>query len=445
MGARARAAVIKRLCRNALPVPAAPIHRLVNGADSEPSDRSAEFSFVDLGDSFRLALMLTPKGRGSFGAQAQELMTVSQSLLARQRQRMAVTFQTVFLRDPADRPMCEQLFARTYGQRMPVTNFVLQPPCCGAALAMEAWAVGGPSVRLEHFGPHALVVSYDSVRWVYCAGVEVTSGAGAYAQSLAALQQMRTALAKTGAGFEQVVRTWFYVGDITQPEAGSQRYKEMNRARSDFYRDMRFGCVLAQPMIPHGIYPASTGIGMRGSALVAGCLSVQTKRKDVFLLPLENPQQTPAYAYHPRHSPLSPKFSRAVALVVGDYLTTWVSGTASIVGSESRHPGDLEKQTEQTIDNIERLIAPENFAFHGVAGAGAGLHDLAKIRVYLKRAEDFPKCKAICERRFGHVPAIYAVAEICRPELLVEIEGVAFSHYLKPEPTRNRNGAPRSV
>ena len=151
-----------------------------------------------------------------------------------------------------------------------------------------------------------------------------------------------------------------------------------------------------------------------------------------------NPQQTPAYAYHPRHSPLSPKFSRGVALVVGNYMTTWISGTASIVGSESKHQGDIEKQTEQTIDNIERLISPENFTFHGVPGAGATLHDLAKIRIYLKRREDFNIARSICERRFGHVPAIYAVADICRPELLIEIEGVAFSRHFPPAaPARN--------
>src|SRR5205814_156220 len=102
---------------------------------------------------------------------------------------------------------------------------------------------------------------------------------------------------------------------------------------------------------------------------------------------------------------------------------TWVSGTASVVNSQSCHPGDIEKQTEQAITNIERLIAPENFAFHGIKGAGATLRDLAKIRVYLKRLSDFERCKAICERRLGSVPAIYAVADICRPELLVEIEG----------------------
>src|SRR6185369_1184800 len=145
------------------------------------------------------------------------------------------------------------------------------------------------------------------------------------------------------------------------------------------------------------------------------------------LLPLENPQQTPAYAYHPRFSPQSPKFSRGVALVLGDYITTWVSGTASVVHSLSVHQGDIKKQTEQTIENIEKLISAENFAFHGIKHGGSRLNDLAKIRVYLKRPEDFAECKAICEKRFGSVPAIYAVADVCRQELLVEIEGVAFS------------------
>jgi enamine deaminase RidA (YjgF/YER057c/UK114 family) len=438
-GARARAAVIKRLCRNALPVPA-PSAPLVVANGLHPAGRPAEFSFIDLGDSARVALMLTPKGRGGFREQAEEVLSVLRTVLERQPLSMAVTFQTVFLRDAADQPVCEQLFSAYYGKQSPVTNFVLQPPCCGAGLAIEAWAVGGPSVKLERFGPHALAVSYDSIRWVYCAGIESPGSNGVYRQSSLALEQMRAALAGAGAGFEQVVRTWFYLGNITEPDADTQRYKEMNRARSDFYRDIQFGCLLAQPPIPHGIYPASTGIGMAGNGLVGGCMTVQTQRKDVFLLPLENPQQTPAYAYHPRHSPLSPKFSRAVALILGDYVTSWISGTASIVGSESRHPGDIEKQTEQTIDNIERLVAPENFAFHGVNGAGAGLHDLAKIRVYLKREKDFPICKAICERRFGQVPAIYAVADICRPELLVEIEGVAFSRYLPPASVPGKNG-----
>jgi enamine deaminase RidA (YjgF/YER057c/UK114 family) len=397
------------------------------------SAEGAAYSFVDLGDSARVALSLAPGGRGPFREQAREVMAALQAILAKQPEQMTVTVQTVFLRDAADQAECEAIFGAHYGAQWPVTNFVSQPPCSGAALALEAWAIGGDSVRIERYGLEALVVSYDSVRWVHCGGVKALASLdGAYPQALDALARLSRVLARAGCGLEQVVRTWFYLGGITDPEAKVWRYQELNRARSDFYRAIRFHSSRLQRDNPPGVYPASTGIGMSSPGLVIGCLALETDREDVLLLPLENPQQTPAYAYHSKYSSQSPKFSRAMALRLGDYLTTWISGTASIVGSESCHPGDIEKQTEQTIDNIQRLIASDNFAAHGVSGAGAALHDLAKIRVYLKRLEDLDKCRAICRQRFGAVPAVYAVADICRPELLVEIEGVAFSRYSPP-------------
>ena len=110
-----------------------------------------------------------------------------------------------------------------------------------------------------------------------------------------------------------------------------------------------------------------------------------------------------------------------------------VSGTASIVNAETVHKGDIVKQTEQTLTNIEKLIAPENFARQGWADAGATFEDLARLHVYVKRPEDYEACRAVCERRVGHVPSIYAVADVCRPDLLVEIEGVAFSRVRKPQ------------
>ncbi len=387
-----------------------------------------ECSHVDLGDSARVALMITPRGRGAFQEQAQEVLSAMLGVLEKQPQPMVVTVQTVFLREARDQAECERILTTFYGSKLPVTNYVLQPPCCGAALAMEAWAIGGELVRVEHYGPEALAVSYDSVRWVYCGGIRSAgASAGVYPQTMEALERMREALIRAGSSIEHVVRTWFYLGGITEAEAEMERYQELNRARSDFYSDIHFCGSLLERNSPRGVYPASTGIGMAGAGLVVSCLALETRRKDVSLFPLENPRQTPAYVYHSRYSPRSPKFSRAMALVLGDYVTTWISGTASIVDSESRHAGDAERQTEETIDNIERLIAPDNFTRHGMKGAGASLHDLAKVRVYLKRAQDFEGCKAICERRFGPVPTIYAIADICRPELLVEIEGVAFS------------------
>ncbi len=390
----------------------------------------AGFTALDLGDARRISLMLAPRKRGCFEEQLCEVLAAMQEALSQQPKPITVTSQTVFLANAGDRAQCELILASHYGGDLPVTNFVLQPPCCGAAVALEAWAIGGQSARIERFGPHAVAVQYDGIRWVYCGGISPGEEAGSvYAQTTTALNRMGQALKAAGSGLEHVVRTWFYIGGITDQEGPTERYKELNRARADMYQAIRFHPGLSKRGATTGVYPASTGIGMCGSGLVLGCSALQTRRKDAFLLPLENPQQTPAYAYHPKYSPQSPKFSRGMALVLGKQLTVWISGTASIVDSESHHPGDIVKQTEQTIDNIERLIGPENFGFHGLQGAGARLQDLAKVRVYVKRPEDFPKCREVCAQRFGQVPTIYAIADICRPELLVEIEGIAFSGY----------------
>ena len=435
-GVRKRAASSKRLPGRGLTAPSGSA-RMVSANGRSASGDGAEHSYVDLGDSARVALMISPQGRGAFAGQVHEVLSRLVHVLEEQPQAMAVTVQTVFLREAGDQEECARLLADFFGAKKPVTNYVLQPPCDGAALALEAWAIGGKSVRVEHYGPQVLAVTHDSVRWIYCAGVSPEGGVGGiYSQTMDALRQMRAGLIQAGSSIEQVVRTWFYLGGITEPEADHQRYQELNRARTDSYRDIRFHCSLLDSNSPQVVYPASTGIGMAGTGLVLSCLALETTREDVCLLPLENPQQTPAYAYHPKYSPQSPKFSRAVALVLGNYVTTWISGTASIVNSETCYVGDIEKQTEQTIENIERLIAPDNFALHGVKGAGARLHDVAKIRVYLKRAEDLAKCRAVCQRRFGQVPVIYAVADVCRPELLVEIEGVAFTRYSRAPVTR---------
>jgi len=171
---------------------------------------SADYSVVDLVDASRISFMLRPKSRGSFSEQVKELLSTLQSGLKQQGQCVMVVIQTVFLRNASAQAECERIFAEHYGAAVPVTNFVLQPPCCGAALALEAWAIAGATARVEHFGPHAVAVSYDSVRWVYCAGIQSRNvGPGAYPLAMDVLGNMESSLAKAGTGFEHVVRTWF--------------------------------------------------------------------------------------------------------------------------------------------------------------------------------------------------------------------------------------------
>ncbi|MCA9089283.1 MAG: hypothetical protein KDA90_11710 [Planctomycetaceae bacterium] len=385
-------------------------------------------SVIDLEQVTRIGLMITPQSCGTVIDQSWEAISTIRAVLRQQAIPMTVTSQNVFVRSAEDVVPIEDLFRSYYRDRMPATNFIVQPPCGGQALAIEAWAIGGDDSHVEFLAPNVVSVQYNGLRWVHVS--EVTpddSSADAYTQSKQAFDNLLQQLKQAGTSFQDVVRTWIYQGSITEVEGAVERYREMNRARSDFFDAQQALKQMTVCREARTYYPASTGIGMLGRGLTLSCMALQTDRADVQLLPLENPQQTSAFDYSSKFSTKSPKFSRAMAVVIGDYVTTWISGTASIVNSESVHIGDVEKQTEQTIENIRRLISAENFSRHGVPGAGAELSDLAKVRVYIKHAEDYQKCRSICERHFGALPAIYAQADVCRPDLLVEIEGVAFS------------------
>ncbi|MBI2949390.1 MAG: dioxygenase [Verrucomicrobia bacterium] len=385
---------------------------------------------LELGSLAQFAVLGVPGIRGSFRLQAEELFAQLFCLLSRQTTALTATTMMVFLRHEADEAECREVIRARFGEALPVTTFVVQPPCSGAALGVELWALGGPGVTVKRFGAHVLAVESEGIRWIHCGGIGGYGGTdGAYGESAFSFQEMQQQLARAGIGFDQVVRTWLYVNQITSGEDGCQRYQELNRARTDFYRGIHFGAKHRAEAAPTDIYPASTGIGTRGSHITMSCLALDSRRPDVFLLPLENPQQMAAYNYQAQYSPQSPKFSRAMAVVQGHFVSTLVSGTASIVNTQTCHVGDIVRQTEQTLENIERLIAPENFARHGLPGAGATLQDIAKLRVYVKHQEDYEQCREVCERWLPGVPAIYLRADVCRSDLLVEIEAVAFSPF----------------
>ncbi len=396
-----------------------------------------QHTVVELERVHRLALMITPQATGSAIDQAWEAVSTVRVILNQQSVPMTLTMQTVFVRSAEDIEPFRNLFQAYYGDRMPPTSFIVQSPCGGQALAIEAWALGGDDIEVEHHAPDVMTVAYDGLRWIHIAGVRPPEDVtGAYDQSKELFKELSKRLKSCGSGFRDVPRVWLYQGGIVENEnqAGEtpvERYRELNRARTDYFNERQLCGEMNVTDDGRVVYPASTGIGMTGLGLTLSCLGLQTSRSDVRLQALENPGQTSAYDYAHRFSLKSPKFSRAMAVVIGDYVTTWISGTASILDSESVHLGDIEKQTHQTIDNIQRLISEENFGSHGIAGAGAALSDLAKVRVYVKRAEDFEKCRAVCKSRFGDLPTIYALADVCRGELLVEIEGVAFSRILK--------------
>ncbi len=206
-------------------------------------------------------------------------------------------------------------------------------------------------------------------------------------------------------GYPHVWRMWNVFGDINGSEHGLERYQAFCRGR---HRALA-------PMLPdfERSLPAASAIGGRLPALTLSFLAATGPAAQV-----ENPRQVSAFRYPRRYGPKSPSFSRAVLTDWGDgghHL--YVSGTASIVGDESRHVGDFDGQLAEALDNFESVLA---------AGkrAGGELRP-ALLRFYLRDPGRADSVRAAAAQRFGPVPVLLLQGEICRTDLLLEVEGIA--------------------
>ncbi len=394
------------------------------------SSEGIGYSVVELNDVRHVFASAVPRTGDTLEEQAQDALRTIKEVNHEEGTRGSIVEQAVFMKDIGQMEACRRIMHDFYGDELPATTYIPQPPCQGKLLSIEALGVGRVTegVEIRRLCDRIVVASHSGVSWVHCGQVVPTTEAtGVYDRSLSAFENMRQMLGSAGMRFQQVIRTWLYLGDIVGPEGDTQRYKELNRARTDFFKDITFAPVKMPASVNHALYPASTGIGANSRDVVMSCIALATDRDDIVGTPLENPLQTSAFDYSVKYGPKSPKFARAMALSCGPFATIFISGTASITQSETRHVGDVEGQTRQTLDNIEALISEDNLRRHGMPGLGTSLEGLALVRVYIKRQEDYARTRAVCEDRLGELPTVYAVADVCRPELLVEIEGIAFS------------------
>jgi enamine deaminase RidA (YjgF/YER057c/UK114 family) len=391
------------------------------------------YSVVELSDVRHVFAAAVPHNGTTLEEQTHDALRTIEAVVDEEGTRASIVHQAVFVADEAYIEPCRRLIHNFYGDDLPATTYVRQRPCQGKMLAIEAMGVGQgeKEVRIDRISEQLVRVSHNDISWVHCAQVvPQIHTAGVHARSLNALAAMRSLLDQAGVRVDQIIRTWLYLGDIVGMEGAVQRYQELNRARTDSFEGTDFLADrlprAAQSAELHA-YPASTGIGTEGNDIMMSCIALATDRKDILAVPLENPRQTAAYDYAASYSPKSPKFARAMALSCGSHATIFISGTASITHSETRHVGNPAAQTHETLDNIEALIGEGNLARHGLPGLGSSIANLGLVRVYVKRQEDYCRIRAACRERLGEVPTVYAIADVCRPELLVEIEGIAFS------------------
>jgi len=217
------------------------------------------------------------------------------------------------------------------------------------------------------------------------------------------------------------IRFWNFIPQIHEPMGGGlDRYMVFNSGRFE-----AFSHWLAPDPRKEQLLPTATGVGHNGRDLVIHCLASQSPGQAV-----ENPRQRPAYKYSQRFGPLPPCFARATVVegVLGDDPIILIGGTASVLGEDSLHIDDAESQTSETIENLSSLICQ---ACSG-SSAGSNGHDhawlehLTHLRVYYKNESDKGQIESLIAGRISNVGQIEIhQAELCRQDLLVEIEGTA--------------------
>jgi enamine deaminase RidA (YjgF/YER057c/UK114 family) len=225
----------------------------------------------------------------------------------------------------------------------------------------------------------------------------------AYAEIFAALDAL---------GYPQLVRIWNYVSAINQSAGEGERYWQFNSARQESFQQ--------RAELSLNNVPAASALGSAaGSPLVIYFIASTSAMRTI-----ENPRQVSAYRYPAKFGPRSPLFSRAAQLPETDGAPLLISGTASIVGYETLHPDNVAAQTRETLANIDTLLA--------TARSEDGTHSYSveqlSYKVYVRRPTDLPEISRELGNLLGaQTPIIFLKADICRRELLVEIEAVGAS------------------
>jgi chorismate lyase / 3-hydroxybenzoate synthase len=206
-------------------------------------------------------------------------------------------------------------------------------------------------------------------------------------------------------GYPEIVRMWNYMPDINHGERDEERYRQFCLGRQQAF---------AESAYDRDAYPSACALGHAGDQTVIYLLASRTPAVHI-----ENPRQESAYNYPREHGPASPSFARASLVNWPRSKQLFISGTASIVGHKSHFPNDVSGQLQTTFDNIDALLS--RCAYHAGMNKAPAVN---MLKAYIRNTADYKEVETRVQQHFPGVPAQFLQANICRPELLVEIDGL---------------------
>lgn len=290
-------------------------------------------------------------------------------------------------------------------------SIIQQPPLPESKIALLAYHVAsGDPIMKRRLSPRHVLVEKNGTRHLWTAGIcagGAINQADAGAQTRDAFGDLAGALDGMGANLrDNCVRTWIYVRDV------DVFYRDVVRSRTELFA--RHG------MTADTHYIASTGI----EGACAHQFDVVVL--DAYSLPDLAPEQM-SHLNDFDHMCLSRDynvtFERGTRIAYADRAHHFISGTASIDRTGAvLHPGDVTAQLERALANVEAILR----------SGGAGLADMMFWIVYLRDASDHGRVRSFLSRRFPDLPMVIVEGAVCRPEWLIEVEGIAIAREDQP-------------
>ena len=217
-------------------------------------------------------------------------------------------------------------------------------------------------------------------------------------QTRQTLEKLQIVLARGGFDLADTVRTWFFLENILA------WYDEFNQARTKIYSGVKFRT---------GSLPASTGVGAKnpaGTALALSAWAFRPLEKSARAEEIASPLQCPAPAY-------GSSFSRAMGISLDASRRLFISGTASIApGGKTLWVGDVRKQIELSMDVVEAILRSRGYT----------LADLTRATAYFRHATDAGIFSEwLVANRLEQIPVVSTQCDVCRDDLLFELEAEA--------------------
>ena len=200
-----------------------------------------------------------------------------------------------------------------------------------------------------------------------------------------------------------IIKIWHYLPQLLKTYADSKtNYSLLCEAREVIYKEK----------YKDSSFPAATVIGIEGNKILIYFLAAACKDYNA----IENKRQVSSYDYPQNIFLEKPMFSRAVSFtdIEGADKKIIISGTASIKGYESIHSMNVLNQLDEALKNYQTFV--------NIKGNNTNL-----CRIYLTKSQKIYSAEITkkLDNIFDYNNYILLEGEICRNNLLIEIEGIS--------------------